>query len=119
MPCSATTTGASRGPAGGAGSPRGGRFHRHQSCSAETVSLVVARPSSAACARSKRRAACIEWHARWATASCYPEDEHVDAHVRWARHHCKPEGADVNLTDGVRPPGGAASTFADQAMRTP
>eukprot|EP00966_Prymnesium_polylepis_P050955 1179457-Prymnesium_polylepis.1 len=33
-------------------------------------------------------ARCLEWHARWATQSCYPDDEHLEAHVRWARQRC-------------------------------
>ena len=62
----------------------------------------------------ERRAACMEWHARWATTSCYPKDEHVEAHVRWARQRCQPEGDDAALTSGNA---GAASTFAEQAHR--
>ena len=42
--------------------------------------------------------ACMEWHARWATASCFPRDEHLEAHVRWARHRCTPTGDDQRLT---------------------
>ena len=45
---------------------------------------------------------CLEWHARWAVASCYPDDEHLEAHVRWARHFCTPEGDDVWLTERER-----------------
>ena len=65
-----------------------------------------------------RRLSCHEWHARWATQSCYPKDEHLEAHVRWARNACRPEGADADL---ARPSakGGTASTFVDQAMRVP
>ena len=44
---------------------------------------------------------CMEWHARWATQSCYPEDEHLEAHVRWARHQCTPRGEDIFLTRGA------------------
>lgn len=53
---------------------------------------------------------CMEWHARWAVASVYPDDEHLEAHVRWARHRCAPAGADVTLTDGSR---------RAEALRTP
>eukprot|EP00322_Chrysochromulina_rotalis_P015347 CAMPEP_0115878354 /NCGR_PEP_ID=MMETSP0287-20121206/26727_1 /TAXON_ID=412157 /ORGANISM="Chrysochromulina rotalis, Strain UIO044" /LENGTH=224 /DNA_ID=CAMNT_0003333961 /DNA_START=82 /DNA_END=756 /DNA_ORIENTATION=- len=44
---------------------------------------------------------CMEWHARWAVKSCYPDDEHLEAHVRWARHRCSPEGSDIFLTRGA------------------
>ena len=41
---------------------------------------------------------CLEWHARWAVSSCFPQDEHLEAHVRWARHYCVPSGDDVFLS---------------------
>ena len=66
----------------------------------------------------ERQASCMEWHARWAVSSCYPQDEHVEAHVRWARHRCQPDGADAHLTEARKPAAGsAASAFADQAHR--
>lgn len=60
---------------------------------------------------------CQEWHARWAVASVFPDDEHLEAHVRWARHRCRPAGADATLTDdatgdarrGAAPGAGAAA----------
>ena len=45
---------------------------------------------------------CLEWHARWAVASCYPEDENLEAHVRWARQFCIPEGWDSGLAERER-----------------
>lgn len=85
---------------------------------------------------------CMEWHARWATQSCYPDDENLEAHVRWARHACTPTGPeDVFLTRGAlseskaasrveaadgdapqggvrrRGRGGGAGQFAEQAHR--
>ena len=64
-----------------------------------------------------RRDACMEWHARWAVASCYPEDEHLEAHVRWARHNCRPEGAEKRLTGERSGAGDAANTFVEQCDR--
>ena len=64
-----------------------------------------------------KRVACHEWHARWAVASCYPKDEHLEAHVRWARTHCRPEGADAGLTSRSPQPRQPATAFADQADR--
>ena len=31
------------------------------------------------CAGRTDARSCLEWHARWATSSCYPEDEHLEA----------------------------------------
>mmetsp|Transcript_7656 Transcript_7656/g.18923 ORF Transcript_7656/g.18923 Transcript_7656/m.18923 type:complete len:167 (-) Transcript_7656:1816-2316(-) len=45
---------------------------------------------------SKQR--CLEWHARWAVASCFPQDKHLEAHVRWARTKCSPTQDDCDLT---------------------
>jgi hypothetical protein len=44
---------------------------------------------------------CMQWHARWATQSCFPGDENLEAHVRWAQHSCHPRGSDVFLTRGT------------------
>eukprot|EP00966_Prymnesium_polylepis_P043422 1007303-Prymnesium_polylepis.1 len=44
---------------------------------------------------------CLEWHARWAVASCYPADEHLEAHVRWARTQCAPSEGDRDLSRGL------------------
>ena len=41
------------------------------------------------------RQRCLEWHARWAVASCFPEDEHLEAHVRHARTKCAPSKLDL------------------------
>ena len=54
------------------------------------------------CHQQSNKQACHEWHARWAVASCYPDDEHLEAHVRWARHFCTPQGAEVGLVDRER-----------------
>ena len=43
------------------------------------------------CRHRSDQARCQEWHARWAVASCFPEDAHLEAHVRWARHYCTPQ----------------------------
>ena len=43
------------------------------------------------CRHRTDQARCQEWHARWAVASCFPEDAHLEAHVRWARHYCTPQ----------------------------
>lgn len=59
------------------------------------------------CARrgeGDRMQRCLEWHARWATSSCYPDDEHLEAHVRWARHKCSPAGDDMELTRSAGAP---------------
>ena len=44
------------------------------------------------CARHKGAAheRCLAWHARWAVASCYPDDEHLELHVRHAQAQCRP-----------------------------
>lgn len=68
---------------------------------------------------------CMEYHARWATQSCYPQDEHLEAHVRWARHRCAPQTEhDIFLTRGASARASAsagsardAGQFADQADR--
>ena len=45
------------------------------------------------CARHKGAAheRCLAWHARWAVASCYPDDEHLELHVRHAQAQCRPQ----------------------------
>ena len=68
-------------------------------------------------AEGPKRTACMEWHARWATNSCYPDDENLEAHVRHASKQCTPNGADATLTNEAPPSGGVATTFAEQAHR--
>jgi len=70
------------------------------------------------------RQRCLEWHARWATEACYPDDAHLDAHVRWARHRCKPVGPDEHLTatrppPGPRPPGPHEANQCNAARSNP
>lgn len=66
--------------------------------------------------RESQRPACLEWHARWATRSCYPNDEYLEAHVRWAAQRCRPDGADASLTRPAQR-GEAASGFVEQYFR--
>lgn len=57
------------------------------------------RSGSASDEASRQR--CLEWHARWAVASCYPQDEHLEAHVRWAKRKCAPTEEDRDLAAGL------------------
>lgn len=41
---------------------------------------------------------CLEYHAEWAVAACFPADPHAPAHVRWATGNCMPQGRDAELT---------------------
>ena len=74
----------------------------HVACSELRASYWTGRCDGRGELESASLRRCMEWHARWAVAACFPKDEHLEAHVRWARARCVPEGEDVFLTRAPR-----------------
>ena len=86
-------------------------------CSELRASYWTGRCASAGRGEGDKLRRCMEWHARWATASCFPDDEHLEAHVRWARHACTPAGDDVDLTTRPAARSAAAASPVGEGAR--